>query len=104
MDDVPGAYSAQLKDMGTLTLPSERQLVALDGQNDFLTLRIAIHGIKGLPIGVRIIKEMYELRPHPELAKEDLCVIFVRHEDAEKIKRGHGTRPLHAAKNVTAKT
>lgn len=31
---------------------------------------------------------MYELRPHPELAKEDLCVIFVRHEDAEKIKRG----------------
>lgn len=88
MDDVPGAYSAQLKDMGTLTLPSERQLVALDGQNDLLTLRIAIHGIKGLPIGVRIIKEMYELRPHPELAKEDLCVIFVRHEDAEKIKRG----------------
>jgi hypothetical protein len=88
VDDVPGAYSAQLKDMGTLTLPSERQLVALDGQNDLLTLRIAIHGIKGLPIGVRIIKEMYELRPHPELAKEDLCVIFVRHEDAEKIKRG----------------
>ena len=74
--------------MGTLTLPSERQLVTLDGQNDLLTLRIAIHGIKGLPIGVRIIKEMYELRPHPELAKEDLCVIFVRHEDAEKIKRG----------------
>lgn len=88
VDDVPGAYSAQLKDMGTLTLPSERQLVTLDGQNDLLTLRIAIHGIKGLPIGVRIIKEMYELRPHPELAKEDLCVIFVRHEDAEKIKRG----------------
>lgn len=85
---VPDAYSAQLKDMGTLTLPGDKQLIALDGQNDLLTLKIAIQGIKGIPVGVRITKEMYELRPHPELAKEELCVIFARHEDAEKIKRG----------------
>ena len=82
VSDLPAAYKQNLKDMGFLTLPGNERLIALDGQHRLLALRIGIKGIMGLPGWVTKISPLWnDLKPHPELAQEDISVIFVEHRD-----------------------
>lgn len=87
VDDLPAAYSAPMKDMGFLTLPGSQRLIALDGQHRLLSLKIAIKGLMGLPAGTPISPSWKELSPHPELAAEEISVIFVEHKDNLKIRK-----------------
>ncbi len=88
VSDLPAAYKQNLKDMGFLTLPGNERLIALDGQHRLLALRIGIKGIMGLPGWVTKISPLWnDLKPHPELAQEDISVIFVEHRDTTKIRK-----------------
>ncbi len=84
---IPDAYAIPMADMGFITLPSKERLIALDGQHRLLSLKIAIRGIMGVPGGTRTFAAMNKLQPHPELAKEELCVILVEHTDTAKIRK-----------------
>ena len=92
LDDVtsnlPKAYKNTLKDFGFVTFLGNQVLIALDGQHRLLSLRIAIRGMMGIPAGYEI-KPSWEKRllPHPELASEEVSVIFVRHENDAKIRK-----------------
>lgn len=85
---VPKAYQAAVKDFGFITLPGNQVLIALDGQHRLLGLRVAIKGKMGLPANTDI-KAAWEkyLVPHPELANEEISVIFVKHENTIKIRK-----------------
>lgn len=75
-----------MKDMGVLTFPGKERLIALDGQHRLLGLRIAIRGAAGLLAGTKI-SPSWKLDPHPELSQEEVCVIFVKHENTKKIRK-----------------
>lgn len=86
--NLPTAYKAPLKDMGFLTFPGNERLIALDGQHRLLSLRIAIKGLLGLPPSITKISPAWNsLTPHPELAGEEISVIFVEHSDNTKIRK-----------------
>jgi DNA sulfur modification protein DndB len=76
-----------MKDMGFLTLPGKERLIALDGQHRLLALKIAIKGFMGVPAGVKMTAAVNRLQPHPELANEEISVIFVEHTDTQKIRK-----------------
>lgn len=86
--DLPKAYKNTMSDFGFVTFPDNQVLIALDGQHRLLSLRIAIKGLMGIPAGYDI-KPSWEkrLKPHPELANEEVSVIFVKHESDEKIRK-----------------
>ncbi len=85
---LPAAYKIPMKDMGFLTFPGNERLIALDGQHRLLSLRIAIKGLMGLPGWINKISPSWNsLKPHPELANEEISVIFVEHRDTMKIRR-----------------
>lgn len=84
---IPEAYAMPMADMGFLTLPGKERLIALDGQHRLLSLRIAIRGMMGIPAGTKTFPAMNKLVPHPELAKDELCVILVKHTDNAKIRK-----------------
>lgn len=84
---LPAAYRVPMKDMGFLTLPGKERLIALDGQHRLLALKIAIKGIMGVPAGEKMTPAINRLEPHPELANEELSVIFVEHTDTKKIRK-----------------
>lgn len=86
--DLPKAYKNTMSDFGFVTFPDDQVLIALDGQHRLLSLKIAIKGLMGIPAGYEI-KPSWEKRihPHPELAKEEVSVIFVKHESDEKIRK-----------------
>ena len=84
---IPAAYRVPMKDMGFLTLPGKERLIALDGQHRLLALKIAIKGFMGVPAGVKMTAAINKLEPHPELAKEEISVIFVKHTDTQKIRK-----------------
>ena len=85
---LPKAYKNTMSDFGFVTFPDEQVLIALDGQHRLLSLKIAIKGLMGIPAGYDI-KPSWEkkIKPHPELAKEEVSVIFVKHESDEKIRK-----------------
>ena len=85
--NLPAAYRVPLKDMGFLTLPGNERLIALDGQHRLLALKIAIKGFMGLPADTKINQSWKNLEPHPELAEEEVSVIFVEHRDTLKIRK-----------------
>lgn len=85
--DLPAAYRVPMKDMGFLTLPGKERLIALDGQHRLLALRIGIKGVMGIPAGAKMTQTMNKLKPHPELANEEISVIFVEHTDTQKIRK-----------------
>ena len=85
--DLPMAYSSPMKDMGFLTIPGDQRLIALDGQHRLLSLKIAIKGLMGIPAGTNISPAWKSLVPHPDLASEEICVIFVKHTDNLKIRK-----------------
>lgn len=84
---LPKAYAIQLEDMGFLNLSGKECLIALDGQHRLLSLKIAIRGIMGVPAGTKNFPALERLVPHPELAKEEVSVIFVEHTDTMKIRK-----------------
>ena len=85
---LPAAYKVPMKDMGFLTFPGNERLIALDGQHRLLSLRIAIKGLMGLPGWlIKISPSWNNLKPHPELANEEISVIFVEHRDTTKIRK-----------------
>lgn len=85
---LPKAYKNTMSDFGFVTFPDDQVLIALDGQHRLLSLKIAIKGLMGIPAGAEI-KPSWEKRivPHPELAKEEVSVIFVKHESDAKIRK-----------------
>lgn len=88
INKLPLAYGNSLDDCGFITFPDDQLLIALDGQHRLLSLKIAIKGFMGIPAGADI-KSNWEkkLIPHPELAKEEVSVIFIKHETDEKIRK-----------------
>lgn len=87
MPNMPAAYRVPMKDMGFLTLTGKERLIALDGQHRLLALRIAIKGMMGIPAGTKMLSSYNKLVPHPELANEEISVIFVEHTDQLKIRK-----------------
>ena len=87
LPDLPAAYRAPLEDMGFLTFPGSERLIALDGQHRLLSLKIAIKGFMGIPANTKISESWKNLQPHPELAGEEITVIFVEHRDNQKIRK-----------------
>lgn len=87
IQSLPAAYRVPMKDMGFLTLPGKERLIALDGQHRLLALKIAIKGFMGVPAGVKMTAAINKLEPHPELANEEISVIFVEHTDTQKIRK-----------------
>lgn len=84
---LPTAYKVPTMDMGFLTLPGKERLIALDGQHRLLSLKIAIKGTTGIPGGTKTTPAMNNLKPHPELANDEVCVILVKHTDNLKIRK-----------------
>ncbi|MBR6862434.1 MAG: DGQHR domain-containing protein [Acidaminococcaceae bacterium] len=87
VNGIPAAYAVPMRGMGFITLPGSERLIALDGQHRLLSLRIAIKGIMGVPAGTKYSPSINALIPHPELAKDEVCVILVRHTDTAKIRK-----------------
>lgn len=85
--DPPDAYANPGKDMGFITLPGSERLIALDGQHRLLSLKIAIKGKEGVPYTEKPIQGINNLKAHPELAKDELSIIFVEHTDTQKIRK-----------------
>lgn len=85
--DLPHAYAIPMEDMGFITLPGKERLIALDGQHRLLSLKIAIRGIMGVPGGTKPFPSMNDLKPHPELADEELSIILVEHTNTTKIRK-----------------
>lgn len=87
--NLPAAYKIPLQDMGFLTFPGNERLIALDGQHRLLSLKIAIKGETGIPQTPtkKKVQSWNALKPHPELAGEEISVIFVEHTDNIKIRK-----------------
>lgn len=84
-------YSLPAQDAGFLFLPGKERLIALDGQHRLLAMKIAIRGYSAIPVGLlksnKLSPQMLSLMPHPELASEQVSVIFVEHRDTTKIRK-----------------
>ena len=89
--DLDPLYQMSLKDVGFLTLPGKERLIALDGQHRLLCLKICIKGSGAIPANLlknkKMTPQMEALQPHPELASEELSVIFVEHSNKQKIRK-----------------
>lgn len=85
--NLPAAYRSPLGDIGFLTFPGNERLIALDGQHRLLSLKIAIKGIMGIPANTKIPETWKRLQPHPELAGEEVTVIFVEHRNTQIIRK-----------------
>jgi len=89
--DLPAAYQVPLQDVGFLTFPGKERLIALDGQHRILAMKIAIKGNTAIPVGLlkgkKPTAQMMALEPHPDLASEEISVIFVKHTDTTKIRK-----------------
>ena len=83
--DLPKAYQKPMEDMGYLTLPGSERLITLDGQHRLLALKIAIRGVNGIPAGTKMTRAMSELKPHLELAQEEISIVLVEHKDNQNL-------------------
>lgn len=82
------AYKETLTNVGFLTLPDNKALIALDGQHRLCALSIAIRGQNGIPGSVKVSDSLKnELVPHPEIGNADVTVIFIKHESDLKIRK-----------------
>ena len=91
ISNLPAAYQLPLKDIGFLTLQGNERLIALDGQHRLLAIKLAIKGQVAIPANLlkqkKMTQQMMALIPHPELAGEEISVIFVEHRDNLKIRK-----------------
>lgn len=82
------AYRDTLNDVGFLTLPDNKSLIALDGQHRLCALSTAIRGLNGIPGSVKVSESLKNsLVPHPEIGDADVTVIFIKHENDTKIRK-----------------
>ena len=85
------AYRIPLKDVGFLTLPGKQRLIALDGQHRLLAMKLSLKGSSAISAAMlgnrKMTAQMQALEPHPDLAKEEISVIFVEHTDNSKIRK-----------------
>lgn len=85
------AYNIALQDAGFLTLPGKERLIALDGQHRLLAMKLCLKGASAISVAMlgnkKMTPQMMALEPHPEIAAEEVSVIFVKHEDNLKIRK-----------------
>ena len=90
-DDITFAYDVSLQDAGFLSLPGKERLIALDGQHRLLAMKLCLKGnsaISAVMLGnKKMTSQMLALEAHPELADEEVSVIFVEHRDNMKIRK-----------------
>lgn len=89
--DLSASDRQLLKDAGVLTLPGSERLIALDGQHRILAMRLCIKGKSAISVSLlkdrKMTPQMEALQPHPDLAGEEISVIFVEHTNTEKIRK-----------------
>lgn len=90
-DDITFAYDVSMQDAGFLSLPGKERLIALDGQHRLLAMKLCLKGnsaISAVMLGnKKMTSQMLALEAHPELADEEVSVIFVEHRDNMKIRK-----------------
>ena len=90
-DDITLAYEVSMKDAGFLSLPGKERLIALDGQHRLLAMKLCLKGNSAISAAYlkngKMSQQMLSLQPHPELADEEISVIFVKGDDIHKIRK-----------------
>lgn len=91
-EDIGLSYKLPLEDVGFLTLTGKERLIALDGQHRLLAMKICYKGnsaISAVMLGnKKMTPQMLALTSHPELAEEEISVIFVNcGEDRAKTRK-----------------
>lgn len=90
-DDITFAYDVSMQEAGFLSLPGKERLIALDGQHRLLAMKLCLKGnsaISAVMLGnKKMTSQMLALEAHPELADEEVSVIFVEHRDNMKIRK-----------------
>lgn len=90
-DKLAAAHNIALQNAGFLTLPSKERLIALDGQHRLLAMKLCLKGASAISVAMlgnkKMTPQMMALEPHPELAEEEVSVIFVEHENNLKIRK-----------------
>lgn len=96
-----------LDEVGYLTLPDERKLVAIDGQHRLAALSIATYGKNGIPLAFARKKALdYErmgLKQHPEIASADISVMLLipkSDEDFGKISSKIGKQAKYSTRSA----
>lgn len=90
-DKLAAAHNIALQNAGFLTLPGKERLIALDGQHRLLAMKLCLKGAGAISVAMlgnkKMTPQMMALEPHPELAEEEVSVIFVEHENNLKIRK-----------------
>lgn len=90
-DKLAAAHNIALQNAGFLTLPGKERLIALDGQHRLLAMKLCLKGASAISVAMlgnkKMTPQMMALEPHPELAEEEVSVIFVEHENNLKIRK-----------------
>ena len=90
-DKLAAAHNIALQNAGFLTLPGKERLIALDGQHRLLAMKLCLKGSSAISVAMlgnkKMTPQMMALEPHPELAEEEVSVIFVKHENNLKIRK-----------------
>lgn len=90
-DDITRTYDLSMQDAGFLTLPGKERLIALDGQHRLLAMKLSLKGYSAISAAMlgnkKMTPQMMALEPHPELADEEVSVIFVEGTDKIKIRK-----------------
>lgn len=85
------AHNIALQDAGFLTLPGKERLIALDGQHRLLAMKLCLKGSSAISVAMlnnkKMTPQMLALEPHPDLADEEVSVIFVEHTNNLKIRK-----------------
>lgn len=90
-DKLAAAHNIALQNAGFLTFPGKERLIALDGQHRLLAMKLCLKGSSAISVAMlgnkKMMPQMMALEPHPELAEEEVSVIFVKHENNLKIRK-----------------
>ena len=90
-DKLAAAHNIALENAGFLTFPGKERLIALDGQHRLLAMKLCLKGSSAISVAMlgnkKMTSQMMALEPHPELAEEEVSVIFVKHENNLKIRK-----------------
>lgn len=90
-DKLAAAHNIALQNAGFLTFPGKERLIALDGQHRLLAMKLCLKGSSAISVAMlgnkKMTPQMLALEPHPELADEEVSVIFVKHENNLKIRK-----------------